>query len=177
MCIEDTFDNYQINMYNQNAFMTAKNFVECDVFPNDVFGIFGLEGTGKTKLLRAMANYLKQKGKKYEYIEGNYLANMIKQARREKDIFLFSIKKKYYRTKIILLDSVENLIQNDEISNDYRRLFRYFMRKKIVFIFSYDCSEKMYSVCNALSEMDVRGKMVGIPKPEQNRNIDGLIKS
>ena len=40
MRIEDTFDNYQINMYNYNAFMTAKNFVECGVFSNDVLGIF-----------------------------------------------------------------------------------------------------------------------------------------
>ena len=32
--------------------------------------------------------------------------------------------------------------------------------------------KKCIQFCNALSEMDVRGKMVGIPKPEQNRNID-----
>ena len=55
-----TFDNYEVNMYNRNAYIVAKEFVGKEMKKGMMLGIFGLEGVGKTKLLQAIDNYYKE---------------------------------------------------------------------------------------------------------------------
>ena len=57
---EYTFDNYEVNMYNRNAYETAKEFIKKKMEKGMMLGIYGLEGVGKTKQLQVIAYYYKE---------------------------------------------------------------------------------------------------------------------
>ena len=52
-----TFDNFEVDIYNRNAYQASKDFIEKRMERGMMLCIVGLEGTVETKLLQAIANH------------------------------------------------------------------------------------------------------------------------
>lgn len=145
LLFEETFDNYRVDMYNRNAYLAAKDFVEKKMVKGMIFGVFGLEGVGKTRLLRAMANYFTMKNSLEEvmYVVGMDLVEELRLAKKRRDIFLLSLKWKYRNAKVICLDGVQVLLTDEEVHDWYMHWFHYCKRKCKRMIYTYDCDEKL----------------------------------
>lgn len=174
LLFEDTFENYEVNMYNRSAYLAAKDFVEMKMVRGMMFGIFGLEGVGKTRLLRAMANYFAREYSRDEvvFVEAEKLAEELRVAKKSWDIFLLSLKWKYRKAKVICLDGVQELIMDEELCDWFMHWFHHCKRRCKRMMYTHDCDEKLYCAFVKLSDLDPRAIAVGIPKPGQNRNLD-----
>lgn len=168
-----TFDNYVVNMYNRNAYETAKEFIKMKMEKGMMLGIFGLEGTGKTKLLQAIANYYEELNPESTfYISKEELKQEIEKAIKRKDILLLSLKKKVKNTEVVCIDEIREFLIDDRLKPWYMTWFCYCKKRKKRLIYTHDCDERMYSTIGALASLDSRVTMIGIPKPGQNRNIE-----
>lgn len=173
LLFEDTFENFEVNMYNRNAYLTAMDFVKEEMKKGMMLGIFGLEGTGKTRLLRAIANFyaMENPAEEVVYITGEELRQELNTAIRRKDIFIFALKKRFRKTRVVCLDEVQVLLQDDEVRDWYLHWFHHCKRRNKRMIYTHDCDERMYCAFQKMAEWGMPGVMVGIPKPGQDRSI------
>jgi len=170
---ENTFANYSIDMYNRNAYQAAQDFSDKKMKKGTVLAIFGLPGTGKTTLLKAVANhYEKQDASTIRYLTEAELKEELKLAKSRKDIFMLTPKRKLWGIETVCLDEVDKLISDDEIQSGFIRWLNYCKRHSKRIIYTYDCDEKMYCAFQELSKLDPKTIAVGIPKPGQNRNME-----
>ena len=174
LMFEETLENYQVDMYNRGAYLAAKDFVEMRMVKGMTFGVFGLEGVGKTRLLRAMANYFAMEHSPNEvvFVEAMELAEELRAAQRHGDIFQLALKWKYRKAKVICLDGIQVLLTDEELQDWYVYWFHHCKRKCKRLMYTHDCDEKLYCAFMKLADLDPRVTWVGIPKPGQNRNLD-----
>lgn len=170
---EYTFENYEVNMYNCNAYETAKEFVKKKMEKGMMLGIYGLEGVGKTRLLQVIANYYKDiNPENVFYISKDELKEEIEKVIKRKDIFLISLKKKVKKAEVVCIDEIREFLIDDRLKPWYMTWFDYCKRKGKRIIYTHDCSEKMYPAIGALGSLDSKVTLVGIVKAGQNRNLD-----
>ena len=168
-----TFENYEVNMYNRNAYETAKEFVKKKMKKGMMLGIYGLEGVGKTRLLQAIANYYKDiEPETVFYISKEELKDEIEKVIKRKDIFLISVKKKVKKAEVVCIDEIREFLIDDRLKPWYMTWFYYCKRKKKRIIYTHDCDERMYATIGALASLNPMVTVVGIPKEGQNRNLD-----
>ena len=174
LLFEETFENYRVDMYNRSAYLAAKDFVEMKMVKGMMFGVFGLKGVGKTRLLRAMANYFAMKYSTGEvvFVEAKELLEELRTAKKRMDIFLLALKWKYRNAKVICLDGIQILLTDEELCDWYMHWFHHCKRKCKRMIYTHDCDEKLYCAFVKLADLDPRAISVGIPKPGQNRNLN-----
>lgn len=172
---DSSFENYKVNIYNQYAFEVTKEFVKKKMQKGMMLGIFGLKGVGKTKLLQAVVNYYKEVSPEtLVYITADELQCEIEKMIKKKDIFLISLKQKVKKAEVVCLDEISRFLVDDRLKPWYMEWFYYCERRKKRIIYTYDCSEMMYSAIQTLGNLKPQAIMVGIPKAGQNRNLETI---
>lgn len=158
LLFEETFENYRVDMYNRSAYLAAKDFVEMKMVKGMMFGVFGLEGVGKTGLLRAMANYFTMKYLPDEvvFVEAKELLEELRTAKKRMDIFLLALKWKYRNVKVICLDGIQILLTDEALCDWYMHWFHHCKHKCKRMIYTHDCDEKLYCAFVKLADLDPR---------------------
>ena len=168
-----TFESFEANIYNQRAYIMAKEYAEKK--QGELLGIFGLQGAGKTRLLHAVAN-LWMKGQSEEcvtfYPKGTLTEKLADALKNDK--FLFKMKKEFKNTDIVCIDEVNEVFHDDDIHRIYNRLFNWWRRHHIHIVFTNECTEETYDVYSQMANSFGEGKLVGIPKPGQRRGRTNL---
>ena len=168
-----TFDNFEVDIYNRNAYQTSKDFIEKRMERGMMLCIFGLEGTGKTKLLQAIANhYMDVNPATIMYVTGHELYQELEKARRKKDIFILALKRQFRKAEVICIENVRELLSDEEIQPWFMDWFHYCKRHRKRMIYTHECDEKLYCAIQELSTLDERATTVGIPKAGQNRTLE-----
>lgn len=168
-----TFSNFEVDIYNQNAYQATKKFIEKRMERGMMLCIFGLEGTGKTKLLQAVANhYMDLNPETIMYVTGDELYQELEKARRKKDIFLLALKRQFRKAEVICIENVSELLGDEEIQPRFLNWFHHckWHRKRI--IYTHECDEELYCAIQRLADLDERATTVGIPKAGQNRTLE-----
>lgn len=111
-----TFNNYKKTKANIFAISAAKGFCEKNYNP---FVICGTNGTGKTHLLHAIANELKEKGADFLYISVADLCSDIDDAKS-----IDAICKNYVDVEFLLIDDFHFITSDVGIQNMLERLLR-----------------------------------------------------
>ena len=104
-----TFDNFVIGDSNRIAFSAAKSVVNK---PGELYNplfLFGKRGVGKTHLLQAVGNFIKENNLSYtvRYITVDEFANDFTKAITTKDFIFFN--NKYRNNDILLVDDINLL--------------------------------------------------------------------
>ena len=94
---------------------------------------------------------------------------------KEADTFTFyRIPKLLFTEPMFKGLSSEAKILYDRLKPWYMEWFYYCKRRKKRIIYTYDCSEMMYSAMQTLGNLKPQAIMVGIPKAGQNRNLETI---
>lgn len=163
-----TFASFREDIYNQRAYNLAMDYAKNK--HKEVLGIYGLPGTGKTRLLHAVANYwMVDKPKEcIAFYPKGALKEKLEMARKD-DRFLIKTKKEYKNTDIVCIDEINEMFHDDGIQKMYEKLFRWWSRQHIHIIFTEECTEKTYDIFSELANALGEDKLVGIAKPRQRR--------
>lgn len=175
---ECTFENYEIDMYNQYAYTKAIDFVQGKEVHQGV-GIFGLRGTGKTGLLYAMLSETTKihPGAVTICVQGKELADQLRAATENKYWGLWYLKRKYKAYQMIFIDGIQAVFDGGISQKNYSKLFHYLIKRKVRIVFTQDCSEELYCALSKISDFcrnEGQVMMVGIPKPGMNRNLQPI---
>ena len=73
---------------------------------------------------------------------------------------------------MVCIDEIKEFLIDDRLKPWYMAWFYYCKRRKKRLIYTHDCSEQMYNTIGTLASLSPCVTVVGIPKPEQNRNIE-----
>lgn len=170
---ESTFENFEVDLYNQNAYNTAKEFIDKPMRKGMMLAIFGLEGTGKTRLLKAIVNHYEKKNPEtVVFISGKELFQELEDAIKRKDFLILALKRKVKKAEVVCIDGVSELLTDEKIKPWFMRWFHHCKQKCKRIIYTHDCEERLYCAIQELSVLDERATFVGIPKTGQNRNLE-----
>lgn len=165
-----TFESFEVDIYSQRAYSMAKEYAEKK--HGELLGIFGLPGTGKTRLLHAVANFwMKDRPEeRVVFYPKGALTEKLEKA-LENDRFLFKMKKEYKNTGIVCIDEVNEVFHDDDIHRIYNRIFNWWRRHHIHIIFTNECTEESYDIYSQMADSFGEEKLVGIIKPGQKRKF------
>ena len=118
-----TFENFVIGPSNEYAHAAALNAAEKPGSLNNPLFIYGKSGLGKTHLLHAIGNRMKQNNPniKMIYVSGEKFTNEFIASLRENTTDKF--KKKYREVDLLLLDDVQFLENKEGIQEEFFHTF------------------------------------------------------
>lgn len=127
------FDTFIIGAFNELAYTAAKTIVEKPVLYNPLF-IYGGTGLGKTHLIQAVGNELKNKGnKKVYYITSEkFTVDCVTAIQSGKTNFF---KEKYRKYDVLIIDDVQFFSGKERTQEELFHLFNelYNNNKQIIF--------------------------------------------
>jgi chromosomal replication initiator protein len=127
------FDSFIIGAFNELAYTAAKTIVEKPVLYNPLF-IYGGTGLGKTHLIQAVGNEIKNKGnKKVYYITSEkFTVDCVTAIQSGKTNFF---KEKYRKYDVLIIDDVQFFSGKERTQEELFHLFNelYNNNKQIIF--------------------------------------------
>lgn len=127
------FDTFIIGAFNELAYTAAKTIVEKPVLYNPLF-IYGGTGLGKTHLIQAVGNEIKNKGnKKVYYITSEkFTVDCVTAIQSGKTNFF---KEKYRKYDVLIIDDVQFFSGKERTQEELFHLFNelYNNNKQIIF--------------------------------------------
>lgn len=123
-----TFDNFVIGNSNQLAYEAARSVAELDKldkvkpFSNPLF-IYGRVGLGKTHLMHAIANHIKNNdsNRKVVYLSAEKFMYEFVKALRNKDIMNF--KEQFRSVDMLMIDDVQFICGKDSTQEEFFHTF------------------------------------------------------
>lgn len=166
-----TFENFIIGPFNEVAYSAAQAILKQPGVYNPLF-IYGSTGLGKTHLIQAIGNAMKQKspGISILYTNTEKFTNDIVSAIQTNKIA--TLKEKYRAHDALILDDIQFLSGKDKTQYELFELFNSFYDKHKQIIFS---SDKHPNYIQGLEErMKSRlshGMVIDISKPEYESRV------
>lgn len=172
-----TFDNFVVGHSNRESQAAA---LSCAISPGEFFNplfIYGNSGLGKTHLLHAIGNYVKQNtpNKKVLYIYSEDFINLIVNSIRDKSIE--EVKNAIEEADYLLIDDIQRLKQGERSQEIFFNLYNnlYSKGKQIVITSDIHPSE-LKGIENRLISRFNSGLSVGIDSPEFETSLAILEK-
>lgn len=172
-----TFDNFVVGHSNRESQAAA---LSCAISPGEFFNplfIYGNSGLGKTHLLHAIGNYVKQNtpNKKVLYIYSEDFINLIVTSIRDKSIE--EVKKAIEEADYLLIDDIQRLKQGERSQEIFFNLYNnlYSKGKQIVITSDIHPTE-LKGIENRLISRFNSGLSVGIDSPEFETSLAILEK-
>lgn len=172
-----TFDNFVVGHSNRESQAAA---LSCAISPGEFFNplfIYGNSGLGKTHLLHAIGNHVKQNtpNKKVLYIYSEDFINLIVNSIRDKSIE--EVKKAIEEADYLLIDDIQRLKQGERSQEIFFNLYNnlYSKGKQIVITSDIHPSE-LKGIENRLISRFNSGLSVGIDSPEFETSLAILEK-
>ncbi|MES2224015.1 MAG: chromosomal replication initiator protein DnaA [Patescibacteria group bacterium] len=179
-----TFDNFVIGPFNELAHAAAQAIIKKPVSYNPLF-FYGDTGRGKTHLIQAIGNHLKQNdpNKKVYYITSDKFYQEFASAMQEGKINSF--KDKYKKYDVFIMDDIQFLSKKEKTQEELFHLFNHLNDNNKQIIFSSDQHPNYINgLEDRLKSRFVAGMIVDIPEPDyesrsaiiknkiRSRNID-----
>lgn len=172
-----TFDNFVVGHSNRESQAAA---LSCAVNPGDYFNplfIYGNSGLGKTHLLHAIGNYVKQNTpqKKVLYIYSEELINVFVNAIRNNTID--EVKKIIEDTDYLLIDDIQRLEKAPRSQEMFFNIYNNLYNKNKQIVFASDVHpNELKGIENRLVSRFASGLSVGIDSPEFETSLAILEK-
>ena len=144
-----TFDNYIVGNSNRYALAAAKAVV--DAAPEKSYSplfIYGASGLGKTHILHAIANAIKEKNPKLNVLYAtcekftNDLINTIRQGKAYSDDVNEKFRRRYRSVDVLLIDDVQFLAKKQSTQEEFFHTFNEIDSQGKPIILSSDCPPK-----------------------------------
>lgn len=165
---EYTFKNFLHNKKNYFPWISAKEIAEKNNTEFNPFVIFGMNSTGKTHLLRSIANYLVLEKKKDQ--GGIFLANTenLNNVYKNKNESRESITSKDY----LFIDDVHQLLHYESLQKELILIFDHFYEQKKQMIFCFTGALSLLDNLNPNLKSRLEwGLLVRVKKPDLDVRI------
>lgn len=159
------FKSFIVGPFNQLAHAAAKTVVEKPGIAYNPLFIHGKTGHGKTHLIQAVGNQLKQIGKKVFYVTSERFAvdymNSLQNGNAN------SFKDRYRQYDVIIMDDVQFLSNKEKTQEELFHLFNAMHDNNKQIVFSSDVHPSLMSgMEERLQSRFIQGMIVDIPAPD-----------
>ncbi len=169
-----TFDSFIVGPSNQFAYTAAKSVAENPGKSYNPLFIYGGVGLGKTHLLQAIGNYLKNK-KKVIYVTSEQFMNEFKENVRTQTMDRF--QEKYRNCDLLLIDDIQSLAGKDRTQEEFFHTFNeLYNNKKQICLTADRPPKKLYDLVDRLRSRFEAGLIVDIQPPELETKIEIIRK-
>ena len=136
-----TFDNYVVGTNNQFAYAAAQALVNTQGRAFNPLFIYGNSGMGKTHLLHAIGNALRERDKnvKVLYETSEQFMNAYIEAVRQRGDALDLFRKKYRKVDYLLIDDVQFMARADRTQEEFFHTFNALFESGKQIVLSADC--------------------------------------
>ena len=171
---EYTFETFIIGSSNQFAYIAAKNVAENPGNAYNPLFIYGGVGLGKTHLLQAIGNHLKNK-LRVIYITSEQFLNEFRKHLSAGEMDKF--RNKYRNCDVLLIDDVQFFAGKDDTQEEFFHTFNeLYQQKKQICLSSDRAPKKINNLVERLKSRFGAGLIVDIQPPELSTKI-AIIKN
>ncbi len=171
---EYTFESFIVGPSNQFAYTAAKSVAENPGKSYNPLFIYGGVGLGKTHLLQAIGNYIKNH-KKVIYITSEQFMNEFKEHVRNQTMDRF--QEKYRNCDVLLIDDIQFLAGKDRTQEEFFHTFNeLYNNKKQICLTSDRPPKKLHDLVDRLRSRFEAGLIVDIQPPELETKIEIIRK-
>ena len=171
---EYTFESFIIGPSNQFAYSAAKTVAENPGKSYNPLFIYGGVGLGKTHLIHALGNYLKDK-LKVIYITSEQFMNEFREHLRNRTMDKFH--EKYRNCDCLLIDDVQFFSQKEQTQEEFFHTFNeLYNQKKQICLTSDRPPKKLHDLVDRLRNRFEAGLIADIQPPELETKIDIIRK-
>lgn len=136
-----TFDNYVVGANNHFAYAAAQALVNADERVFNPLFIYGNSGMGKTHLLHAIGNALRNRKDNVQvlYVTSEQFTNAYIEAIRKRGDALEVFRKKYRKVDVLLIDDVQFMARADKTQEEFFHTFNALFESGKQIVLSADC--------------------------------------
>jgi len=171
---EYTFESFIIGPSNQFAYSAAKSVAENPGKSYNPLFIYGGVGLGKTHLIQAIGNYLKDK-LKVIYVTSEQFMNEFRENLRNYTMDKFH--EKYRNCDVLLIDDVQFFAQKEQTQEEFFHTFNeLYTQNKQICLTSDRPPKKLHDLVDRLRNRFEAGLIADIQPPELKTKIDIIRK-
>ena len=150
--------NFKINDNNSKAYKEIENIVKNGDTIYTPLCLFGLNGVGKTHLLKAVISSKSDTKSLYTTIydfKNSYIDNMINQT-------MCSFREKYLKLDVLLIDDFEFIVNLEETQKEIYQIFKHLIDLNKVIIIASSFKYSKLSLIPKLDSLLKHGNVVNI---------------
>ncbi|MDA8611252.1 chromosomal replication initiator protein DnaA [Candidatus Pacebacteria bacterium] len=169
------FDTFVIGSFNELAHAASQAIVKQPGIVYNPLFIYGSTGHGKTHLIQAVGNRIKEqyKDKKVFYLTSEKFASEYVAAIQQNKMTTF--KEKYRKFDVLIMDDIQFLADKEKTQEELFHLFNSLYDNNKQIIFSSDKHPSyMTGLEDRLKSRFNQGMIVDIPKPDTESRIEIL---
>lgn len=166
------FDSFIVGGFNELAYAAAQAIIESPGTKYNPFFVYGSTGLGKTHLLQAVGNSIKEKyqNKKVHYITlEKFATDFINSLQGNK---ANSFKEKYRKYDLLIIDDIQFIGKMEKIQEELFHTFNTFYENNKQIIFSSDKHPNhIPELADRLRSRFAQGMIVDVSEPEYESRI------
>lgn len=137
-----TFDNYVVGSNNEFAYAAAKAVATNDERLYNPLFVYGASGLGKTHLLQAIGNAIRERREDTQvlYVTSESFMNAYIEALGKKGDALNAFRRKYRKADVLIIDDVQFLARAGKTQEEFFHTFNQLFGSGKQIILSADCS-------------------------------------
>lgn len=137
-----TFDNYVVGSNNEFAYAAAKAVAENDERLYNPLFVYGASGLGKTHLLQAIGNAIRERREDTQvlYVTSEAFMNAYIEAIGKKGDALNAFRRKYRKADVLIIDDVQFLARAGKTQEEFFHTFNQLFASGKQIILSADCA-------------------------------------
>jgi len=170
-----TFDDFIVGSFNELAFAASQAIIKQPGIVYNPLFIYGKTGHGKTHLIQAIGNKIKQqqKDKKIFYLTSETFATELYSALQNNK--MESFKEKYRKYDVLIMDDIQFFSDKQKTQEELFHLFNNLYDNNKQIIFSSDQHPNFIpGLEERLKSRFNQGMIVDIPKPAQDSRVSIL---
>jgi len=166
---EYSFDNFVVGESNQFAYISAKNIAKNPGELYNPFLIYGRTGIGKTHLIQAIGNFLKD-SLKVIYVTSEEFTNTFLKSMRENNLSKFH--EIYRNCDVLLIDDFQFIAGKDKTQEEFFHTFNeLYQNKKQICLTSDKHPSLIPDLAERLKDRFEKGLILDIQPPEIETKI------
>ncbi len=166
------FDSFIVGSFNELAYAAAQAIIESPGTKYNPFFVYGGTGLGKTHLIQAVGNSIKQKhlNKKVHYMTlEKFATDFVSSLQSNK---ANSFKEKYRKYDLLIIDDIQFIGKMEKIQEELFHTFNTFHENNKQIIFSSDKHPNYIpELADRLKSRFAAGMIVDIQKPEYESRL------
>ncbi len=166
------FDSFIVGTFNELAYAAAQAIIESPGTKYNPFFVYGGTGLGKTHLLQAVGNKIKEKysNKKVHYITlERFATDFVNSLQNNK---ANSFKEKYRKYDLLIIDDIQFIGKMEKIQEELFHTFNTFYENNKQIIFSSDKHPNFIpELADRLKSRFAAGMIVDVSEPEYESRL------
>jgi len=171
------FDSFIVGSFNELSYVAAQTIIKKQGIVYNPLFVYGKTGFGKTHLIQAVGNEIKNKypNKRVFYITSEKFSIDCVNSIQQNKVNLF--KEKYRKYDTLIMDDIQFLSRKERTQEELFHLFNYFYDNNKQIIFSSDRHPNhIPDIADRLKSRFGAGMMVDIQAPDNESRVE-ILKS